>query len=272
MPRLSQKNIPMPKYYNRLMDVRVALGLEIRKMAQLGGAKETSYLGYERNDTIEIPALFFQRLSLKLGLSVDYLLGLTDNPNSYPASEGPIFTDRINTSRVREFRLEHGITAIQMSELLDICQSAYSQKEVHPDKKRFSIFDLIRIAKFYRTSVDYLLGLTDKIRPHKSGCFGKVTLGVGQARKIKHKLGILKSPAGTGKNEKEYCKANFRLKSIRLSRRLTQQQVADAIGLERATYSVQERNPNRISVYHMIKLANFYHVSLDFLVGRSDVE
>ena len=272
MPRLKRKSIPLPKYYIRLRDVRAALCIESTEMAQLGKASLTCYLGYEKNDIVEIPALFFQRLSLKLGLSVDYLLGLTDKPDSYPASEGPIFTDKINTSRVREFRLEHGITAIQMSELLDICQSAYSQKEVHPDKKRFSIIDLIRIAKFYHTSVDYLLGLTDKIRPHKSGCFGKVTLGIGQARKIKHKLGILKSPAGAGKNEKEYCKASFRLKSIRLSRQLTQQQVADAIGLERATYSVQERNPNRISVYHMIKLADFYHVSLDYLVGRSDVE
>ena len=272
MPRGNKKSIPMPKYYNRLRDVRVALGLGLKEMAQLGGAKEISYLGYERNDTIEIPALFFQKLSLKLGLSIDYLVGLTDKPDSYPISETLILIDDIDTSRVRQFRIEHGITSMRMAEVLDICQSAYCQKEVHPDKHRFNIIDLIRVAKFYRTSVDYLLDLTDKIRPHKSGGFGKVTLGVGQARKIKHKLGILKSPAGSRRNVKEYCKDSFRLKVIRISRRLTQQQVADAIGLERATYSVQERNPNRISVYHLIKLADFYQVSLDYLVGRSDVE
>ncbi len=272
MPRWKQKSLPPPRYYIRLKDIRAALGFEIREMAQLGKAAETSYLGYERNDIVEIPALFFQRLSLKLGLSIDYLLGLTDKPESYPISKTPISDDKINTSRVREFRCDHGILISQMTEVLDICQSAYSKKELHPDMMRFNIVDLIRIAKFYRTSVDYLLGLTDKVRPHKSGCFGKVTLSVGLARKIKHRLGIIKSPAQSKKNVKEYCKSSFRLKNIRIARNLTQQQVADAIGLNRATYSVQERYPYRISVFHMIKLADFYQVSLDYLVGRTDVE
>jgi XRE family transcriptional regulator len=60
------------------------------------------------------------------------------------------------------------------------------------------------------------------------------------------------------------------LKSLRKSKNITQKQLALAIGVtERGIqqYELGERKP---SYDVLISLADFFNVSLDFLVGRSD--
>ena len=62
-----------------------------------------------------------------------------------------------------------------------------------------------------------------------------------------------------------------RLKAIRKSRGITQKQLAQDIGAsERGiqSYEIGERKP---AFDQLIALADFFDVSLDYLVGRSDV-
>lgn len=62
----------------------------------------------------------------------------------------------------------------------------------------------------------------------------------------------------------------MRLKEVRKLRGFTQQQVADATGIERATI-VRYENEQRIPpIDKIIALASFYDVSIDYLVGRTD--
>lgn len=62
--------------------------------------------------------------------------------------------------------------------------------------------------------------------------------------------------------------SRFRL--IRASRNLTQKQVADGIGIAEQAYQRYEYGKTVPSALVLIALADYFDVSLDYLVGRSD--
>ena len=272
MPRGKQKKIELPKYYIRLRDIRISLGLEIAEMAALVGIPAVTYLYHEQGKVLETPVEVLMKFSRLFGLSVDYLVGLTDVPAMYSDNGLVIGDESPDTSRVRACRIENGETGKFMGEHLDVTQGAYSTKELHPEKIRFNLLDLIRIAYFFNTSVDYLVKLTDERIPNPRGKCKRIPLGIANIMRIKRALGLAKPPRGIDEDAKAYCSEHFRIKAIRQICGFSQQEVADAIGMDQGSYCVQERNPYRFSAYHLIKLADFYGTSVDFLVGRSDKE
>jgi len=66
--------------------------------------------------------------------------------------------------RVRDLREDADLNQDQIAELLEIAQQVYSTYET--GKFRFPIDHLIKLAAFYKTSVDYLVGLTDDPKPY----------------------------------------------------------------------------------------------------------
>ena len=50
---------------------------------------------------------------------------------------------------------------------------------------------------------------------------------------------------------------------------LKQSTVAQYLGIQQTVYSRYERGARTIPLEHLIKLADFYDVSLDFLTGRT---
>ena len=60
------------------------------------------------------------------------------------------------------------------------------------------------------------------------------------------------------------------LRAIRQDHNLSQEQVAQILGVDRRVYSRYENGTNEMPMHHYIKLADFYGVSLDFLVGRDE--
>lgn len=62
----------------------------------------------------------------------------------------------------------------------------------------------------------------------------------------------------------------MRLKALRLERHLQQSDVARIICCGQSLYSRYERGEREIPLSALIALADFYGVSLDYLVGRSD--
>lgn len=60
------------------------------------------------------------------------------------------------------------------------------------------------------------------------------------------------------------------LKKIRLEHNYTQRQVADGIGIAEQAYQRYEYGRTVPSALVLISLADFFNVSLDYLVGRSD--
>ncbi len=59
-----------------------------------------------------------------------------------------------------------------------------------------------------------------------------------------------------------------RLYDLRIDNDLTQQQVADYLTCNRQVYARYERGIREIPVSMLIKLADLYKVSVDYLVGK----
>lgn len=61
-----------------------------------------------------------------------------------------------------------------------------------------------------------------------------------------------------------------KLRILRENRSLTQQEVARRIGVDRSTYSYYETGKFMPRLNKLIKLAHYYHVSTDFLLGLEE--
>ena len=59
-----------------------------------------------------------------------------------------------------------------------------------------------------------------------------------------------------------------RIREMREDRDLTQTALADYLGVRQTTYSKYELGRIEVPVEVLIKLADYYQVSLDYLVGR----
>lgn len=68
-------------------------------------------------------------------------------------------------SRIRNLREDCDLTQREMAEILNMSQTGYSKYETGENDIPTAI--LIRMADFFETSVDYLLGLTDEQKPYK---------------------------------------------------------------------------------------------------------
>lgn len=61
-----------------------------------------------------------------------------------------------------------------------------------------------------------------------------------------------------------------RLEDLRIDADKTQQQIADILVCQREVYRRYEKGQREIPVWAAIKLAEYYDVSLDYLLGISD--
>lgn len=62
-----------------------------------------------------------------------------------------------------------------------------------------------------------------------------------------------------------------RVRDLREDHDWNQEYVAEKIGITQTTYSKYELGKVNIPLDMMIKLADLYHVSVDYLIGRTDV-
>ena len=73
-------------------------------------------------------------------------------------------TEPLPYERIRNLRVDQGLTQQQVAEMLSIKQNTYCQYEL--GILSYPLDVVIRLALFYNTSVDYLLGLTDETAPY----------------------------------------------------------------------------------------------------------
>ena len=66
--------------------------------------------------------------------------------------------------RIRDLREDHDLLQKDLAAYLKCSQVCYSNYEM--GKRDIPTDVLIRLAAFYKTSVDYLLGLTDRREPY----------------------------------------------------------------------------------------------------------
>lgn len=66
--------------------------------------------------------------------------------------------------RLRDIREDSDKTQQELADYLHIRQNTYSQYE--NGQRQLPICILIALAKYYKTSTDYILGLTDNPKPY----------------------------------------------------------------------------------------------------------
>ena len=58
----------------------------------------------------------------------------------------------------------------------------------------------------------------------------------------------------------------FRIRDLREDNNKSQKEIANLLGLQQNSYSQIENGINNLQIDHLIKLANFYNTSTDYLL------
>lgn len=61
-----------------------------------------------------------------------------------------------------------------------------------------------------------------------------------------------------------------RIRSLRISCNLSQQQLGEILGISKPAVSDIERGRRTTTIEKLVEIADYFDVSLDYLVGRSD--
>ena len=62
----------------------------------------------------------------------------------------------------------------------------------------------------------------------------------------------------------------LRIRDLREDHDKTQQNIADLLGTSQTMYARYERGASELPVRHLILLAQYYHVSMEYIVGLTD--
>lgn len=62
------------------------------------------------------------------------------------------------------------------------------------------------------------------------------------------------------------------IRDLREDNDLTQAQVAEYLGTSQTMYARYERGANEMPIRHLMRLCDLYHVSADYLLGRTTQE
>lgn len=139
--------------------------------------------------------------------------------------------------RIKDLREDHDLTQNDISIYLNVYRSTYAKWEDGTNKIPIKILDKLSIK--YDVSIDYLVSLTN----------------------VKKNYNI--KPL----NEEIFL---LRLKSERKNKNLSQISLANILDITKATYSKYELGIITPYIDKLIILADFYKISIDYLIGKSD--
>ena len=63
-----------------------------------------------------------------------------------------------------------------------------------------------------------------------------------------------------------------RLKDLREDKDKTQNEIAEVLKIKQVVYSRYERGEREIPFHHVIKLADYYETTLDYIAGRTNIK
>ena len=64
----------------------------------------------------------------------------------------------------------------------------------------------------------------------------------------------------------------LRIRDLREDNDLKQRQIADYLMCDQSLYSKYERGERDLPLIYAVKLADYYEVSVDYLLGRTDIK
>lgn len=141
-------------------------------------------------------------------------------------------------SRVKELRIENNLIQLNIANILNIDHTTYSQYETR--KVLIPIATLNILADFYKVSLDYLVGLSDK--------------------------------RGYTNSKKEINKdiTKVRLLEIRKENKLYQETLANMLGMVKSVICDCEKGRKILALEPAFILCKKYGLSMDWLYGKID--
>lgn len=154
---------------------------------------------------------------------------------------GDTMVTRYNpTTRYEELRLDSEKRQGDIAEILNVKRNTYSKWE-----NCINDMPLERsndLANYYHTSLDYLLGLSNN---HVN---------------IEEKLNI------------DWDMLSKRILELRTDNKLTQKELSKKLGFPQTTYSQYETGKRKLTTLKLLVIAQYYDISSDYLVGRSNIK
>ena len=138
--------------YPHIRDIREDRDKLQREIADYLGITSTAYGKYETGQN-KIPVKNVIALAEYYDVSTDFLLGETRSLVRHSATAGK------QGNRLREIRKRHNLNQTQIAEKINMSQMGYSRYETGEILLNTNV--LIKLARFYNVSIDYLLGWTD---------------------------------------------------------------------------------------------------------------
>ena len=171
-------------------------------------------------------------LSKIFNVSVDYLSGVSDENTSIKEVNAKKNVT-ILSERLKQTREHLKISRKDVAEHLGIAvrtYASYENGEREPNSET-----LISLSKLYNVSTDYMLGLSDTPISHSDG-----------------------------------TKFSRRLKELRNARNMTQQDLADMIGISKSSINMYEHGEREPGIETLKALGDIFDVDLDYIVGKTN--
>lgn len=153
--------------------------------------------------------------------------------------------ENIMAHRIKEMRTSANLTQAQLGDFIGLSKQAIN--DIEQGRRQTTITKVIAIARQFNTTVEYLTGETDD--PMR-----------------KFEMPFIEQPFWVEK----MISFGQHLRNIRQSHNYTQKHIAEAIKITERNYQRYETDNQRPSFDMLIALADYFDVSLDYLVGRSD--
>lgn len=147
--------------------------------------------------------------------------------------------DRFNgATRYEELRLDSEKSQTDIANILEVKRNTYSKWENCINDMPLEKGNVL--ANFYNTSMDYLLGLSNERNyiPER--------------------------------NDINYELFTKRILLLRKKHNLTQEKLSDKLGFTQRAYAYYENGERIPKTLKLLVMAQFYNVSSDYLLGRSD--
>ncbi len=140
--------------------------------------------------------------------------------------------------KLKELRLEKNLSEEQIASIIGVSRITYSHYEVQ--EKIIPLKRLVSLCNYYRTSIDYVLGLTNK------------------------------KDYASPYNELNSKEIGKRLKIWRKENKITQEKLALSIGTVHPTITNYENGKNLIATAFLYNICIKYNVSADYFLGEFD--
>ncbi len=142
------------------------------------------------------------------------------------------------TTRYEELRLDCELKQGDIANVLGVKRNTYSKWENCINDMKLDKSNAL--ANYYQTSLDYLLGLSH------------VRNFIPEHYKI------------------DYKKLVERLLQLRKDKKLTQEELSNKLGFLQRTYAYYESGKRIPTTLKLLVIAQYYDISFDYLVGRTD--